>query len=264
MWRKVGSMMFDSHTHTRFSVDSEMEARAALTAAAEQGLGLVFTEHLDVDFPGDADFVFDAQKYFADYAPLAGAKLRLGVEVGMREETLAASRAFVASAPFDLVIGSIHLIDGKDIYYKESFAGQDKAEMYGKYFALMAENLRTHDFIDVLGHIDYIARYAPYGNPELSYGDFADEIDAVLRACVETGTVMELNTRRLRGRRAQKELMPIYARYDELGGRYVTLGSDAHTADAIGANFAAAEDMAAALGLRIVTFAGRKMEFCEP
>ena len=114
----------------------------------------------------------------------------------------------------------------------------------------------------MLGHIDYIARTAPYENPELSYGAFADEIDAVLRAAVAQGVVLELNTRRLGSRRALKELAPIYARYHELGGRYVTLGSDAHGADAIGANFAAAEDFARAMGLSIVTFFARKMEFC--
>ena len=54
--------------------------------------------------------------------------------------------------------------------------------------------------------------------------------------------------------------MPIYTRYRELGGRYVTLGSDAHVAEAIGAHFAAAEELAAATRLRIVTFKERHME----
>jgi histidinol-phosphatase (PHP family) len=82
----------------------------------------------------------------------------------------------------------------------------------------------------------------------------------VLRAAVETDTVLELNTRRLGERRAVKELVPIYTRYRELGGRYVTLGSDAHAADAIGAHFAAAEELAAATRLRIVTFKERRVE----
>lgn len=255
-------MIFDSHSHTKFSADSEMKAEDALAAARAQGIGLVFTEHLDVDFPGELDFSFAPENYWAAYEPLRGEGLRLGIEVGMQASTVEPSRAFVERAPFDLVIGSLHLMDGVDIYEKECFAGREKEEMYRAYFRTMAEMIAAHPFIDVLGHIDYIARTAPYPNPELSYGAFADDIDAVLRAAIEHDVVLELNTRRLKSRRALKELAPIYARYHALGGTCVTLGSDAHTADAIGANFAAAEDFAQAMGLRIVTFAERKREFC--
>ena len=255
-------MIFDSHSHTSFSADSDMTAEDALKAARARGLGIVFTEHLDVDFPGELDFSFDPAAYWKQYEPLRGDNLHLGIEVGMQAGTAEASRAFVTRAPFDLVIGSVHLLRGIDIYEKECFEGREKDELYREYFRTMAEMIACHDFIDVLGHIDYIARTAPYKNPELSYGAFADEIDAVLRTAVAQGVVLELNTRRLGSRRALKELAPIYARYHELGGRYVTLGSDAHGADAIGANFAAAEDFARAMGLSIVTFFARKMEFC--
>ena len=255
-------MIFDSHSHTSFSADSDMTAEDALKAARARGLGIVFTEHLDVDFPGELDFSFDPAAYWKQYEPLRVDNLHLGIEVGMQAGTAEASRAFVTRAPFDLVIGSVHLLRGIDIYEKECFEGREKDELYREYFRTMAEMIACHDFIDVLGHIDYIARTAPYENPELSYGAFADEIDAVLRTAVAQGVVLELNTRRLGSRRALKELAPIYARYHELGGRYVTLGSDAHGADAIGANFAAAEDFARAMGLSIVTFFARKMEFC--
>ena len=255
-------MIFDSHSHTSFSADSDMTAEDALKAARARGLGIVFTEHLDVDFPGELDFSFDPAAYWKQYEPLRGDNLHLGIEVGMQAGTAEASRAFVTRAPFDLVIGSVHLLRGIDIYEKECFEGREKDELYREYFRTMAEMIACHDFIDVLGHIDYIARTAPYKNPELSYGAFADEIDAVLRTAVAQGVVLELNTRRLGSRRALKELAPIYARYHELGGRYVTLGSDAHGADAIGANFAAAEDFARAMGLFIVTFFARKIEFC--
>ena len=70
------------------------------------------------------------------------------------------------------------------------------------------------------------------------------------------------NARRLGSRLACKELMPVYTRYRELGGRYVTLGSDAHTSDAVAANFGAAEELAAMFGLGLVTFVERRMVPC--
>lgn len=183
-------MIFDSHSHTSFSADSDMTAEDALKAARARGLGIVFTEHLDVDFPGELDFSFDPAAYWKQYEPLRGDNLHLGIEVGMQAGTAEASRAFVTRAPFDLVIGSVHLLRGIDIYEKECFEGREKDELYREYFRTMAEMIACHDFIDVLGHIDYIARTAPYENPELSYGAFADEIDAVLRTAVAQGVVL--------------------------------------------------------------------------
>lgn len=255
-------MIFDSHSHTAFSADSEMKAEDALAAAKAQGLGLVFTEHFDADFPGELDFSFDPEAYWKAYEPLRGEALRLGVEVGMQASTVEKTRAFVKRAPFDLVIGSLHILHGIDIYDKECFDGYEKDAFYREYFRTMAEMLERHDFIDVLGHIDYVARTAPYKNPEVSYGCYAEEIDAVLQTAVHHGAVLELNTRRVGSRRALKELAPIYARYHALGGQYVTLGSDAHKAEVIGANFTAAEDFAHAFDLKLVTFCARKMEFC--
>lgn len=253
-------MLFDSHVHTAFSADSEMRAQEALQAAAGRELGLVFTEHYDCTYPEAIDFSFDPKKYWQEYEPLRGDNLRLGVEIGMCENDEERNLSFIGQAPFDLVIGSIHLLDGQDIYYKEFYEGKQKQEVYSRYFYWMAKLLRTHSFVDVLGHIDYIARYAPYENPEISYASFQEDIDEVLRAAVETDTVMELNTRRLQNRLARKELMPVYKRYHELGGQYVTLGSDAHTADAIGNAFIEAKELMEACGLKAVTFCEREKE----
>ncbi len=256
-------MIFDSHIHTEVSADSEMKAAQALVRAEELGVGLVFTEHEDMDFPGEKDFTFSPDAYWEKYESLRGDALRLGVEIGMQAGLAGKNRAFVESVPFDQVVGSIHTLDGFDLYYPDIYRQHEKEELYRLYLRTMADCVRSHGaFVDILAHIDYIARYAVYSDPEISYAAYAEFIDDVLRALVETDTVLELNTRRFSKRLGMKELVPIFARYRELGGREVTLGSDAHTADAIGASFAEAEDMAEALGLAVVTFCGRKKEYC--
>lgn len=253
-------MLFDSHMHTVFSADSEMKAEDALNHAETLGLGLVFTEHYDDGFfSGGLEFSFSPEDYWTAYEPLRGDRLRLGVELGLTSENREANRAFLARAPFDLVIGSIHLVGGKDLYEQETFAGREKGEFYREYYRTMAEEAAAQE-MDVLGHIDYICRKAPFANPEVDYGSFREEIDAVLRILVERGIALELNTRRLGSRLALKELAPVYRRYHELGGSYVTLGSDAHNAEAIGAQFERAADFAEGMGLSIVTFCGRKPE----
>ncbi|MFC2637987.1 MAG: histidinol-phosphatase HisJ family protein [Mitsuokella sp.] len=255
-------MLFDSHMHTRFSADSEMKAKDAVEKAASEGIGIVFTEHLDYDFPSEADFTFDPEAYWKEYEPIRSHTLRLGVEVGMRASTEKRSRAFIARVPFDLIIGSLHILGGRDLYDAEAYEGKERADVYRQYLAKMEAGIRSHDFINVLGHIDYIARYAPYENPDLTYGEFRPEIDRVLRAVIQTGIVLELNTRRLGDRHAIKELVPIYQRYYDLGGRYVTIGADAHRAMDVGKYFREAEEIADQTNLQIVTYVERRMERC--
>ncbi len=261
-------MIFDNHSHTVFSSDSEMEAAAAIEAAARQGLGLVFTEHYDYDYVNtkhykEMEFRFDAAEYWEKYLPYRGDGLCLGVEIGLSDTSGEANRRFLQGAPFDLVIGSIHIIDMLDLYYPDFYAGKSKEEAFGRYLAVMAGMLRENPYIDVLGHIDYICRYAVYEDKELAYGDFAEAIDQVLKAAVENDVVMELNTRRLGDSRAVQSLLPVYRRYRELGGRYITLGSDAHAAENVGMNFGAALELADELQLQTVTFRERKMEYCR-
>ena len=259
-------MYFDSHIHTEFSADSEMRAADALREAAKQGLGLVFTEHLDYDYPsaGTEEFIFDPEAYWTKYEPLrADGTLLLGVEMGMMASAREKNAAFLRRVPFDFVLASIHFLDVKDLYYPETFEGREKCEMYHEYFTVMRDEIYAHPFINALAHIDYIARNAPFDNPEISYGAFTEDIDAVLRALVETDTAIEINTRRIGTPRGVKELAPVYRRYHELGGHYVTIGSDAHVPDAVGRNYARARELAHAFDLKIVTFRERQMRICE-
>ncbi|WP_028129556.1 histidinol-phosphatase HisJ family protein [Selenomonas sp. AE3005] len=258
-------MIFDSHIHTEFSADADMKAREALQAAAGQGIGLVFTEHLDADYISKEGktFTFEPEQYWRTYNPLRGDNLRLGVEIGMRESTRDYSEELSRRVPFDMVICSQHIVDDLDIFYPDYYEDKDKQTAYHRYFEQMADNLRGHSFADTLGHIDYICRYAPYENAGIVYKDFADEIDKVLQTAVDTDTAMEINTRRLGDKEALADLMPIYQRYRELGGRYVTLGSDAHVPAAVGAHLLLAYDFAESLHLTPVTFQQRQMVNCQ-
>ena len=253
-------MLFDSHMHTKFSADSQMTATEALARATQLNLGVVFTEHFDYGLELDGkDFSFDPPTYMSTYRKIRGDTVRLGVEVGLRKSARAANENFLTRADFDFVIGSIHLVDDLDIYYPQFYADKDKLTAYRKYFGQMAEEIAVADF-DALGHIDYICRAAPYDNPEIDYPTFAAEIDVVLRIVVERAKVLELNTRRFDSDRAVRELVPVYKKYRDLGGRFVTFGSDAHRVDAIGNHFVRAADFVRELDLTPVTFRERRLE----
>lgn len=246
-------MLFDCHSHTKFSADSEMIATDAIARAESLNLGIVFTEHFDYNLPDDIDFTFDAAQYMDEYKNLRSDKVKLGVEIGLRKSAREANKNFLAQANFDLVIGSIHVVDDIDIYNKIFYADKDKMTAYRKYFAAMAEEAAVADF-DILGHIDYICRAATYENPEIEYETFKSEIDEVLKILVERGKVLELNTRRLNQNTAVEGLKPVYKRFKQLGGTFVSIGSDAHVIGAVGANFDVALKFVEELNLKV--FAG--------
>ncbi|MBP3722402.1 MAG: histidinol-phosphatase HisJ family protein [Selenomonadaceae bacterium] len=255
-------MKYDNHIHTKFSSDSTMEAVDALKRAKELNLALVFTEHIDLGMLKEGDFTFDAKAYFNEYEKYRGKNLSLGVEVGLTKEHIEDNIAFVKSAPFDQIIGSVHILRGVDLYPPDIYSTREKKELYSDYLLQMAHLVYHNPYINILGHIDYIARYATYEDPGLLYDDFAEEIDEVLRALITADTVFELNTRRL-SKETAAELLPIYKRYRELGGRYATIGSDAHNVENIGKNYDIAENLLEAAKLTAVTFYEGRMEISK-
>ena len=247
-------MLFDTHLHTKFSADSDMLLKDAALAAQKLNIGLVVTEHLDFDYPGDDIFEFDPIKYMDEYASYRSDRLYLGVEVGMQEHTLEASRRFIEKAPFDQIICSVHLLNGDDLYYKSCY-NEDKQTVYLNYLTAMAKLIAQHDFANILGHIDYICRYAPYTPPDITLDEFGDAVDIVWQAVIDKGIVPELNTRRFDNTNNE--------RYAALGGKYISLGSDAHKSENVGFKLREAADFAAQFGLKPVYFVNRQMQLCK-
>ncbi|HWR44749.1 histidinol phosphate phosphatase [Sporomusa sp.] len=255
-------MLFDTHIHTRHSDDSTMAIETAISRAAELGLGITITEHIDLAHP-EPDVALDVEQYFLDYTKYRSDKVLLGIEVGMRAECLEDNRDIINNYSFDYVIGSIHFVDNIEIYQESFYRSRTKFDAYSRYFEAMLGCLKCYDFIDSLGHIDYISRYARYEDKEIYYHEFSDRIDEILKFAAQNDKAMEINTRRLTSPEAVARLLPIYKRFYELGGRMVTLGSDAHKPEAIGSRLDVAQDMAEACKLRVVYFKQRKPEWGE-
>ncbi len=254
--------MFDTHLHTHFSGDSAMTFQEAVVAADKKGVSVIVTEHMDLDYPDNPEtFVFDPAEYFQELGPFRTDKILLGVELGLRPECREENRRMAASYPFDEIIGSIHVVDGIDIYRPQFTRGVSKKSAYGRYLASMLECIGGFDGFDSLGHVDYICRYAAYEDKELHLTEFFDEWTAVCQSLINSGKALEINTRRLELPEAVASLTKLYRRYHELGGRHVTIGSDAHRTGDIGKNLSAAWQMAEGLGLKPVYFKNRQMEY---
>lgn len=254
-------MLFDTHLHTCFSHDSQMTLAEVRKKMQEINIGVTITEHIDLNYPDPTAFQLDVQGYFHEYERFRNDRLLLGVEIGMGVEDITAYRQMIETYPFDYVLGSIHVVDHVDLYDEIFYVDKTKSEAYGTYLDATIECLQIYDCIDSLGHIDYIARYARFSDRELYYHDFCDHIDQILSILAAKEKCLELNTRRLGEANAAANLIPIYKRFRELGGQWITLGSDAHQAGDIGKHFTTAIQIAECCNLRPVWFNRRQMQY---
>lgn len=252
--------MFDTHNHCEFSCDSKMTLPQAVAAAEKTGIGLILTEHWDYEYPTNPEmFLFDREAYFRKNEKFRSDRVLLGIEVGMQPHLAAQENTVARDYPFDFVIGSIHMMNGLDLYEANTFAGLSKEETMHIYLRDSLRCVENHTDFDSLGHIDYICRYWPYEDKEFHMEKNQEEWDQLFRALIERNIPLEINTRRLDKPGSREALCPLYKRYHTLGGRYCTLGSDAHYAEHVGRRLDVALAIAREADLHPVYFKERRM-----
>ena len=237
----------DCHMHTEFSTDSEAPVRAMADAALAKGLTeICITDHYDKDYPPVPDvegtaFLFEPEEYFQTLSEVrneyAGRiDVRTGIEIGLQPHLGEFYRDFIRKHPFDFVIGSTHTPRGKkDPYFTDFSQVENPYLVLDAYFAEELELAREADF-DTLAHLTYPLRYivGDYGIP-IDVSRYAGAIDEIFRTLVRREKALEVNTSGLRQKIGC--LLPerdMLLRYRELGGRLVTLGSDAHKSADVG------------------------------
>ena len=270
------SFFVDTHTHSEFSPDSTATVKGLLERAKETGTGgVAVTDHLDLDAPrnpGLFEFnVDDQQKKIAECAreifPDDGCKVLKGIEIGLTPENLAHSLNFISGKEFDQIIASIHFVDGEDPYLGNYYIGKTYRQAYSRVLQLIYETARSFGGFDVIGHFDYVARYAPYEVKDIFWKDFPDELDAILKLLAENGKALEINTKTydLHGYHTQVLDEDILRRFKELGGEFVTLGSDSHGEDRLCDKFERFAAICARCGFpRLTYFEGRKPQLYYP
>ena len=228
-------------------------------------IGVVITDHFDLKSILPGEFIFNLDDYFKEYTPYRNDKLLLGIEMGMRKDCLEENREISNKYDFDFILGSIHLAEYNgeyyDIYTENYYKGRSKKEVYENYLENMLSCVKNYDFIDSLGHIDYISRYARYEDTELYYDEYKEILNEIFKELILKDKALEINTRRLGDKHTHKHLFEIYKNFSKLGGKYVTIGSDSHKDINIGNYFNTALELARESGLRPIYFKNRKPEF---
>ena len=242
----------DYHLHTYYSGDSTAPMETQILSALERGLQYIcFTDHFDPFFPYEKNpdvepgtFELDYSSYHKEYLLMKDKYegkigLRFGIELGLQAHLSDFLAKYVKEhSELDFIIGSNHLCDGFDPYYPAFLTGRTEKEALNLYLEETLANIRSFSDIDSCGHLDYVVRYLPHRDSLYSYSGFSERIDPILHFILDKGIALEVNTAPLiKGMRRFNPLPDILAKYRELGGELITIGSDAHTPDKIAGCF---------------------------
>ncbi len=238
-------MLWDTHMHCCFSGDSDALPESMVQTACQKHLnGICFTDHLDYEYQEDPElFLLDVNGYFRAISNLMEQyrgrfPILWGIELGLQPQVTAQNNRITQNYPFDFVIGSSHVVHGRDPYYPDYYKNRTETEAYREYFESVLENVRTDADYDVYGHLDYVVRYGPNRSRCYSYEKFSDILDEILRELISRGKGLELNTGGYKyGLDQPNPCAAVLRRYRELGGEIITLGSDAHAPEDIAHSF---------------------------
>ena len=262
--REPRGLPLDAHLHTDQSPDATTPIDTYAAAAIERGIAeIAITDHVDFErgAPAYAYATFAERERVVRSAAERwagrGVLIRFGVELTYDRSWEPELRDHLGRHAYDFTIGSVHDKIGSP-YNREHVAAfvasNPLPDVLAPYYEEVVAAARSGLF-DALGHIDGVKRYL---YPHLKPAQLAaapELIEPSLRALVESGTALEVNTSGLRYAIAEAFPHPAtVARFRELGGRAVTIGSDAHRPEHFAWGLDDGYAIAADAGFRELTF----------
>lgn len=259
--------LYDNHNHSQFSFDGgRTSVGKTVNSAIGKGLaGVCFTDHCDFFVPPmKAQYeeyvpeVFDVEARNAEIDKVNAIcpqdfHVFKGIEIGVQKSKRDKIAAHLEKYSFDEIIASVHYLDDTDPFWGGYYEGKTWRYAYGHYLeTLYDEMVWLGDRFDIMGHYDYVTRYAPYPECSILYKDFPDILDSMLRYLAENGKALEINTKTYQDFKGRTPVLDknILIRYRELGGEIISLGSDSHDADRVGFNFERTAALVRSCGFR--------------
>lgn len=260
--------MFDYHMHSRVSFDGHDTGLALAQAAWKAGLReICFTDHLDYDPSGLMGVIaFDTEAYNREYDDLEvpGLKIRRGMEFGMTLDNRDQFQRDLQRRPFDFVLGSVHFVDGLDVYHREYWQGKTVFQAERRYLEDVLACVQVQDDFDVLAHLTYVGKTPVHPAPRcVPYEEHREIIDEVLSTLARKGKGLELNTSGVDRCGGFLPTADYFRRFRELGGKIVTVGSDAHRCDRVGQYTAEGCRLLQDIFGYVCTFEAREPIFCK-
>lgn len=253
--------LLDVHIHSAYSFDGKEEISDIIVRAEQLGLSAIcLTDHCEMnsnDLPvvekNIIRSVGELQKLRENCGN--GSLLLAGVELGQGTQNPEEAKRFLNAVPFDFVIGSLHNLVGEEDFYFLKYTAENALQYLERYFDELSALVNWGEF-DALGHMTYPLRYMSQQLCEMpDMRLYREKTDAILQSLAKQNKALEINTSGLRTAYAATYPGIDYVRrFKELGGKMVTLGSDAHTLADIGSGIRAGAQIAKKAGFDQLTY----------
>lgn len=268
IFRGGEDMLADYHVHTEFSDDSVYPMEKVAKDAIAKGLDeICFTDHVDygikvdwdsgeeivyrdmepmanVDYPRYMEKIERVKKLYGDKI-----KIRTGMEFGIQTHTIPQYRKLYEKYDFDFLILSIHQVEDKEFWSQDFQRGRTQKEYNERYYKEMLEVVKAYKDYSVLGHMDLIVRYDEAGI--YPFEKVRPMIEEILKIVIADGKGIEINTSSRRyGLTDSMPSANILKLYRELGGKIITIGSDSHQPEHLGAYIEETKELLRNLGYK--------------
>lgn len=284
-------MKADYHIHTYYSDDSTEPMENQVRRAIELGLDeICFTDHVDYGIKKDWS-EGNIQYYHGDgigtdveiLLPLANVNypeyfseinslkekyshlitIKKGLEFGIQTHTVDKYQKLYDRYrdELDFVLLSIHQIRDQEIWNQDYQSERTQKEYNEGYYQELLNCMNMFDDFCSLAHLDALVRYdlaGPYPFEKLE-----DLIAEILKTAIRNHKSLELNTSswhyKLSDTTPSGNILRLYK---DLGGKMITLGSDAHTTRYLADHFSDAIEILKQYGFdTICTYTGMIPEF---
>lgn len=265
----------DYHVHTFRCGHAGGASRDFVRSALDRGLcEIAFTDHIPLYFlPPEArdprlamredqfeDYLEEVEALAEEFA--GQIPVRLGLEADYAEGHEDGLAAWLARAPWDVVLGSVHWVAGDWIDAPESanrrFGREGAEALYAEYYRLLAKAARS-GFFDVLTHFDLPKKHGHRPARALEQAE-----QEAITAVRESGCAVEISSAGLR--------KPVGEAYPEArllrrlvdAGVPVTFSSDAHAPAEVGYRYDETLALARACGVTEFVTLERRRKIPHP
>ncbi len=229
----------DMHTHSRQSHDSQCKIEDMYRAQIARGTEIfAVTNHVDVSYVDQWDIFSGIPAARAEIDEISlpdGHKILFGIEISESFWNEPVAQKALTLLPYDVIIGSVHSVrlKGYDTAYSwmdfSVLPQQTIRAFLDAYFDDVLTLLDTTDF-DILAHLTCPLRYinGKYGK-NISLAPYQAKIEKILKRVIGRGVALEVNSSSLSLLGVPMPDRSILQQYYDMGGKLITLGSDAHS-----------------------------------
>lgn len=249
-------MYADYHLHCEYSDDSNEPMENQIQEAITLGLDeMCFTDHVDygikrdwddpegiiirhaVEHGKEVDLVLanvNYPKYFEalnmyqkKYA--SSISIKKGLEFGIQSITVDAYEKLFDSYQneLDFVLFSMHQVNNLEFWTQDFQKGKTQKEYNDEYYKEIYQTMQIFHHYSCLAHLDLLARYDENGI--YPFENEKDIIAEILKYAIRDGKGIEINTSSWKyGLKDTQPSRAILKLYKDLGGKIITVGSDAH------------------------------------